>query len=466
MNFITFFYDESEFDKYDCISLGVTINNSNNNPNTIREDISVGNYVVLKYLFQNIYYIGRVFKHESNTREYHIIILFVQNNTILSESYKRGDIIIADAAVLSVAKKIRTANYYKTLSYAIPTENSTYEYMDTTIFLNEIEKERIKRVSSLYTKNKLLRKAEALTLLYNGSNMNEIAKKLNVNKRTIGRWNNNWKKKNTIENGIIKGRPKKLKKEDIEKLLMYIQQHPTQSVKTISKFFYPRISPGSVVNYLQSAGIVRTHTGRSTEEQKKIFHDQLISSSRQYYQQVKSICWNNRVYVNEFCFEISDIRYRICITLKSEKLFSDPLLTIEDHFTNDLFVKYIIEDVIPLLNKGDTLIWDHLGKNGMCSNATNFHYHPQILSSLKGNGINLLYLPPKYNHFNPISMLENYVKHKLVISNNSEKTTMDEVEKTLTDILNSITTDKINEWFGKCADGFNIRKKYPEIFSN
>ena len=84
---------------------------------------------------------------------------------------------------------------------------------------------------------------------------------------------------------------------------------------------------------------------------------------------------------------------------------------------------------------------------------------------LKEKKFMMVYLPLKYNYFNPLVLFDATIKRHLKAREiDKEKLTLDVLKNDIAEILSCISANKIKEYFDKYADGHCIRYKNPEIF--
>lgn len=62
------------------------------------------------------------------------------------------------------------------------------------------------------------------------------------------------------------------------------------------------------------------------------------------------------------------------------------------------------------MDKGDTLIWDRLGRSGRSTNPVKQHYNPKVKEESAKRGMEVMFLPPLGKYFDPMELLFNDLK--------------------------------------------------------
>ena len=83
---------------------------------------------------------------------------------------------------------------------------------------------------------------------------------------------------------------------------------------------------------------------------------------------------------------------------------------LRDHNANDAEVQQVALKALKKIKKGDTLIWDRLGRSGKSKNPRKQHYNQKVAKAATKHGVNIKFLPPLGKFFDPLELLFNDLK--------------------------------------------------------
>jgi transposase len=225
------------------------------------------------------------------------------------------------------------------------------------------------------------------------------------------------------------GRPRKLRNDDVQKMLLAIEANPYVTAGQLSALIDYKITARSVCRYLASleppvvrVTPVKQEPKERTEEWKDEFRD--------FVNQVKRIPFKDRVYADESAIYgntapklgrarrgvkllVSQPRYAKKYTLHvfadhNSVLFWD----LADKNADDEEIKRVfLGGAVHKMKARQTLIWDRLGRSGRAKNPKTQHYNPEVKKKLESKGMSLLFLPPLGKYADPMELLFNDLKN-------------------------------------------------------
>ena len=143
-----------------------------------------------------------------------------------------------------------------------------------------------------------------------------------------------------------------------------------------------------------------------------------------------------RALSNERVYDyVKDIRFKRQSIISTIRLNGEKVpLVFNNTLTSDLFEKYVIDMLLPTLNKGDILVLDN------CSS----HKRKSVVEKLNSNGIEVLWLPPYSPDYNPIELLWSKIKTYL---RKVKADTLEKLDKAVNEAFSTITNVDIFNWF-------------------
>ena len=105
-------------------------------------------------------------------------------------------------------------------------------------------------------------------------------------------------------------------------------------------------------------------------------------------------------------------RWTVYMAIRISGLVHAPILS-KENATDGNFMRYVTNNLIPKIHRGDVVIWDRLGRSGRCKNPSKQHYNPEARVQIEKKGGRLIFLPPKGHLFNPIELTFAAMKNKL-----------------------------------------------------
>ena len=137
-----------------------------------------------------------------------------------------------------------------------------------------------------------------------------------------------------------------------------------------------------------------------------------------------------------------DVRFERTSILSSVRLNGDMVpLVYEGALNGDLFKAYVVQFLVPTLEKGDIVIMDNLTS----------HKVKGVVEPITAAGAKIVYLPPYSPDFNPIEMMWSKIKAYL---RKVKARTKELLVKAIAQALDCITTSDILGWFQEC--GYSI----------
>ena len=112
--------------------------------------------------------------------------------------------------------------------------------------------------------------------------------------------------------------------------------------------------------------------------------------------------------------------------------------SIEAATDTDIFRCFVREGLVPVLRRGDVVVWDNLGA----------HRAADLQQAVSSAGAKVLPLPPYSPDLSPIEPSWSKVKQQL---RSAEARTAEALGQASIDAFNSITSDDAKGWFGHCG---------------
>ena len=132
-----------------------------------------------------------------------------------------------------------------------------------------------------------------------------------------------------------------------------------------------------------------------------------------------------------------DIRFERTTVLSSIRASGEMTpLVFEGALDGELFIKYIVECLVPELKKGDIVIMDNLSS----------HKVEGVIEPIIAAGATVRYLPPYSPDLNPIEMMWSKIKAYL---RKLKARTKEALEQALAEALDSISRTDVLAWFAE-----------------
>jgi transposase len=111
---------------------------------------------------------------------------------------------------------------------------------------------------------------------------------------------------------------------------------------------------------------------------------------------------------------------------------------VDGPMTGDVFVAYVVQQLVPTLRAGDVVVMDNLSS----------HKRSQVRIAIEAAGAELRYLPPYSPDLNPIEKAFSKLKAKLRAA---EKRTITELENYLGEVLDCFSPEECQNYFRSCG---------------
>jgi len=111
---------------------------------------------------------------------------------------------------------------------------------------------------------------------------------------------------------------------------------------------------------------------------------------------------------------------------------------VDGPMTGDVFVAYVVQQLVPTLRTGDVVVMDNLSS----------HKRSEVRIAIEAAGAELRYLPPYSPDLNPIEKAFSKLKAKLRAA---EKRTITELENYLGEVLDSFSPEECQNYFRSCG---------------
>lgn len=328
---------------------------------------------------------------------------------------------------------------------------------------------------------------DAILCFKRGMKRKDIATQFKVSGETVRRWKKEWKVQKKIAPGKSTGRPRILWDEPVKWMLDALERNRSASNEMLAALADNMVCPQSISNYLKRENIT---VKRITDGGAQKLDDRIIGETREYYQKVKDIPWNKRVYMDEsFVYNneapasersiagepINRVRDKrgkrltLYLAIRVDGLVHMPILKPEN--ADDVeFMKYVEQTLVPHLRFGEVVIWDRLGRSGRCKNPCKQHYNPLARQMIGDKLCHLLILPPKGKYFDPIELVFSLLKHEVRKTYAESLAAMEQRPRTEVEIRDAvrnaalkITASHLHGFYKERANGRSFRKVYPEL---
>jgi transposase len=138
---------------------------------------------------------------------------------------------------------------------------------------------------------------------------------------------------------------------------------------------------------------------------------------------------------------VPDIRFERTTIMSSIRLNGDKSpLVFEGTLNGELFREYVIECLVPTLQRGDIVIMDNLTS----------HKVKGVVESINAVGASVLYLPPYSPDLNPIEMMWSKIKSYM---RKTKARTREGLYEAIGEAFNLVTLTDIQSWFKESGYG-------------
>lgn len=222
-------------------------------------------------------------------------------------------------------------------------------------------------------------------------------------------------------------RKRKLSEVEARKLCRAADRNAFATNRALAAVVDNKISEQSVSNYLAREKpcfsmkvVVDQEPEELTEEWK--------AEARRWLEHVKRIPLSKRIYEDEAAIYANEApkkgrsrkgkplfrsrprnakKYTLHVYARSDSVIYWDLADVN---ANTAETDRVAQNAAEVMQKGDTLIWDRLGRSGRAKNPMSQHYSPIALEAFEDHGVKVEFLPPKGKYFNPIELLFNDLK--------------------------------------------------------
>ena len=120
--------------------------------------------------------------------------------------------------------------------------------------------------------------------------------------------------------------------------------------------------------------------------------------------------------------------------------------------TNNTGVKQVTLRALKKFNRGDTLLWDRLGRSGRSENPVKQHYNPEVAKAAAKRGVKIKFLPPLDKSFHPMELLFNDLKEHY-IHGKGPQLTRSKLLSILSKYMQEVVPMKLPGFFRERANG-------------
>lgn len=315
----------------------------------------------------------------------------------------------------------------------------------------------------------------------------DVCERFSVSRSTLYQWKMQKISRQKVAPSELKGRRKKLTDEQVECILSKLKANPKANNQELAELVGGHVHPSTISRYTRRAGISR----RKSDAPAPTMDERMTNEIREYYQDVKEVPIERRVYVDEtFVYnstpdrsgmgpraqrlyegkERTDARWTLYIAVRCSGMVHEPILR-KKSADDEEFLAYVRHDLVPSLRAGDVVIWDRLGRCGRCKNPQKQHYNPECRRLIEGLGAKIMFLPPKGKLFNPLYLVFAAIKGHLkrsyaasAAADEGRARTEGEFRSDLSNATRTLTPDVLNDYFHESADGRGFASKFPDIW--
>lgn len=268
---------------------------------------------------------------------------------------------------------------------------------------------------------------------YNKEGAIFVEKKYGVARRNV----QNWKKLLASTGSLAarydhSGRQPDLTAREIKKLENFLIDDPFATNAELAAIVGNKVTPRGAGNYISRSTLGFTKKLESRDVETS-FTPETTQLGLAFMKRIQRVPLAKRIYIDE-TFASSGIarrtgRYpqgktgwskqnrkypRMTIIgainkdgwLRSSKIYNKGSITTEE------FERYVRYNLCPLLNEGDVVIWDRLGRSGRAKNPTSLHFSPKAKKFIENRGAAVIMLPPTGKYLNPIEIIFGDTKRK------------------------------------------------------
>lgn len=317
-----------------------------------------------------------------------------------------------------------------------------------------------------------------------------VGARFGVSRMTLHLWQKQWEEERSLDVRGSRGRPRALTNEQVSRVAAQLDENPSATNEQLVANLGVDIHPASISRYTKRLGITRK---KINDDEALLMDKRIINECKEYYQKVKDIPWERRVYMDESFVYDNEApkmgraprgkriyrararhgkRWSIYFAIRHNDMVHEPIMRKEN--ANDVnFLKYVKEDLVPCLKEGDVVIWDRLGKAGRCKNPKKQHYNPECKRLIEEAGATLMFLPPKGKYFNPIELsfgtIKTHIRNSYATSDAAKEMrprTEDELREALNNAFGNMKPKDIEGYYRERADGRGFEKAFPDVWIN
>ena len=336
-----------------------------------------------------------------------------------------------------------------------------------------------------YQKYSRAEKEQICTLINKGHSVKELSQNLSISASNIYRWKVLFDSGVSLELGHSPGRKQILTSEEESNLIENLEENPELSNEDLAAIVDNKISPRSVSNYLKRQN--PPFTRKIPLDEEPIDDNKALALGKNFLTTLKGIKTAIRIYQDESYIYDNDRpkrvrsrrgtpvyrkkkrkgkRYSFALAMTNRGLLHPPYL-IKENFNNSNFIEYVREELAPVLERGMVVFWDQLGKSGRKKNPTAQHFNPEAKKIIEEHGCKLVFLPPYGKFFNPLELVNGFIKNKVrrmyVGSDAAESQrarTYKEIEHDLRKAAEEVTPKLCESFFRERANGRAFKNRY------
>lgn len=121
----------------------------------------------------------------------------------------------------------------------------------------------------------------------------------------------------------------------------------------------------------------------------------------------------------------------------------------------------VCQKAVNNFKRGQTLLWDRLGKSGRKAVPDKQHFNPDIIAMFNKKGVKVVHLPPMAKYIQPLEALFGHLKETVIRANfavTQRSLTKGELEEKIGHYMENIAPTLLGTLFAEYANGKNAKK--------
>lgn len=277
-----------------------------------------------------------------------------------------------------------------------------------------------------------------------------------------------------------RGRKRTLTPEQERRVCQRVDDDPSLSNRKLSRVTRPPLTPRTFSNILHRASPPFTRKKPIDREPEEYTDEWKAKVTRFRDEVLEHIPMRMRVYADEAAIYENEAsswvrsrkgkkvyrprshwakKYTLHVYVKQFRVLHWELSRLN---ANDNEIVRVMKQVAPLLEEGDVLLWDQLGRSGRCLHPSKQHFSEEVRDMVERRWCSVVHLPPKGKYFDPVELLFNDLKG--LIRRQNKKWTFDTLKSEIAKYMEEQAPSKLPGFFreranGRCLEDMGVLQK-------